>query len=393
MQDEPKKKDRFRSEMPLSGAMGPVLFLTFIFFLLFVVRQIAGPMLPAMEADLTLSHTQSGLFILCMGAGFFISQIGAAFLAAKLGYRRCIFLALLGSAGASAALAYTNAAGLLYLAFAALGMTGGLYVPSGIALITVIVQPRDWGKAMGIHEIAPNLALIAVPFIATAVVTLLSWRLGYFCMAGALSLTGIAYLFAGIDSRMRPSPPDVRRVREIISNPSFWSISLLLSLAVAVETGVYAMIPLFLVNERAFSLEDANQLLGLSRIPGIIMVILSGWMTDRLNPSATISFALGLTGATVIVLAVCPAWMLPPAIFFQSAAAACLFPPILAMTSIVSSTENRALMLSLSLAIAPVVGGGLVPAAIALAGDVSSFGNGLVGAGILTIAGIGLVRR
>jgi hypothetical protein len=48
-------------------------------------------------------------------------------------------------------------------------------------------------------------------------------------------------------------------------------------------------------------------------------------------------------------------------------------------------------MLSLSLAVAPVIGGGLLPAGIALAGDFGSFSAGLVGAGILTSAGIGLV--
>jgi predicted MFS family arabinose efflux permease len=388
----PHKAKRLRSETPLSRALSPVMLLTFIFFAHFVVRQMAGPLLPAMEAELSLSHTESGLFILFLGVGFFLSQIGAAFLAGKWGYRRCILLSLWGSATASAALGLTASTWPLYLGYLGLGMTGGLYVPSGIALITVLVRPRDWGKAMGIHEIAPNLALILVPFLATAFVAQLSWRSGYLCLAAVLALLGIAYVFVGVDSHTRPSKPDLDRIREIFTNPAFWYLGCLLSLAVGVETGVYAMIPLFLVNERAFDLADANQLLGLSRIPGIIMVLFSGWITDRLNPATTISIALGLTGAAVVALGIGPKKLLISAIFIQAAASACLFPPILAMASNISTTENRALMLSLSLAVAPVVGGGLIPAAIALAGDLSTFGAGLAGAGILTIAGIGLVR-
>jgi NNP family nitrate/nitrite transporter-like MFS transporter len=264
-------------------------------------------------------------------------------------------------------------------------------VPSGIALITVLVRPQDWGKAMGIHELAPNLALILVPFIATAAVALGSWRLGYLSLAAALALLGAAYAALGVDTPQRPSPPDFARIRAIASNPSFWYLGLLLSLAVGVETGVYAMVPLFLVNERGFDLADANQLLGLSRIPGLVMVLLAGWITDRLSPSTTLTLTLGLTGAAVIGLGIGPHGIIVPAVFLQAAASACLFPPILSMASRISTAENRALTLSLSLAIAPVIGGGLLPAGIALSGDLGSFGLGLTAAGILTASGIGLV--
>ena len=258
-----------RSETELSKCLGPVLLLTLIFFMNFVARQIAGPLLPAMEADLELSHTQSGLFILVMGIGYFVSQISAAFLAAIWGYRRCILISLWGTAVVTAVIGWVDSIGALYMGFLGLGITGGLYVPTGISLITVLVRSQDWGKAIGIHELAPNLALILVPFMATASVTFGSWRLGYLGLAIGLAIMGVVYAWLGVDSHDRPSPPDVDRIRVIVTNPSFWYMALLLSLAVGVETGVYSMVPLFLVNERGFDLADANQLLGLSRIPGI----------------------------------------------------------------------------------------------------------------------------
>jgi NNP family nitrate/nitrite transporter-like MFS transporter len=382
---------KLRNETELGRSLGAVLMLTVIFLLHFVALQMAGPLLPAMEAELGLSHTQSGLFILFTGCGFFLSQIAAAFLAARWGYRRCILISLWGTAAMSVVVGMLGSVWALYLGFLGLGISGGLYVPSGIALITVLVRPQDWGKAISIHELAPNLALILVPFIATAAVALGSWRLGYQSLAAALALLGAAYAVLGVDTPRRPSPPDFARIRAIASNPSFWYLGLLLSLAVGVETGVYAMVPLFLVNERGFDLADANQLLGLSRIPGLVMVLLAGWITDRLSPSTTLSMALGLTGAAVIGLGIGPHGIIVPAVFLQAAASACLFPPILSMASRISSTENRALMLSLSLAVAPVIGGGLLPAGIALSGDLGSFGLGLTAAGILTTSGIGLV--
>lgn len=377
--------------LALSQKLGPVLLLTLIFFINFVARQIVGPLLPAIEVELGLSHSQSGLFLLFMGTGFFIGQILAVFLSGRWGYRRCIFISIFGMAVAVLMIGLLHGIWSLYLGFLVLGLTSGLYVPAGIALITVLIKSKDWGKAMGIHEVAPNLALILAPYIATAAVAEGSWRLGYLCISAALALIGMIYAWLGVDAHQIPSPPNFYRVREIANNPTFWYLGFLLSLSMGVEMGVYAVIPLFLVNERSFDLSDANQLLGLSRIPGLFLVIFVGWVTDRLSPSTAVTLALGFTGIAVAALGIGPTMLLAPAVFLQSAASACLFPPILSMASQVSSTENRPLALSLSMALATMIGGGLFPAGIALTGDLVSFGIGLVGVGLLTMAGIGLV--
>lgn len=373
--------------------MGPVILLSVIFFVNFVARQIAGPSLPALEKELDLSHSQSGLFILLTGIGFCLSQLGASLVAARRGYKLCILLSIWGTAAASILIGFSHSVWFLYPLFLAMGMAGGLYVPSGIALITLLVQPRDWGKAMGIHELAPNFALISVPFVATLAVALGSWRWGYQGCGVVLAVLGTLYLFIGSDAEARPSLPSFALIREVASQPSFWQLSILISLAVGVETGVYSMTPLYLVSERGFSLGEANELLGLSRIPAVFLVLLAGWLTDRLNPPKAIAIALAATGCAIIVLGLGPDATLVPAIYIQAAASACLFPPILSMASANSSTENRALTLSLSIAVAPVVGGGILPAAIAVAGDFFSFGAGMTAAGFVILSGIFLVKR
>ncbi|HKJ64946.1 MAG TPA: MFS transporter [Desulfopila sp.] len=377
----------------LAEVLAPVTLLTLIFFVHFVARQITGPSLPALERELGLSHSHSGLFILLTGTGFCLSQLGASLVAARWGYKPCILLSIWGAAGATLLISLSHSAWLLYPLFLIMGMAGGLYVPSGIALITLLVQPQDWGKAMGIHELAPNFALITVPFAATLAVAMGSWRWGYQGCAAALALLGTLYLLRGTDVQARPSLPSLALIREVASKPSFWQLSILISLAVGVETGVYSMTPLYLVSERGFSLAQANELLGLSRIPAVFLVLLSGWLTDRLNPPIAITIALAATGCAIIALGLGPDSALMPAIYIQAAASACLFPPILSMASANSSAESRALTLSLSIAVAPVVGGGILPAAIAVAGDVFSFGAGMAAAGFLTLMGIFLVRR
>jgi MFS transporter, NNP family, nitrate/nitrite transporter len=377
---------------PLAGRLWPVLFLTLIFFLHFLARQLAGPMLPAMEQDLQIGHAVGGLFILFMGTGFFLSQLGAAFLTAWFGYRSCIILSLWGAAGAMCLIGVPGSVSTLFPAFFLLGLAGGLYVPSGIALISILIRPGDWGKSMGIHELAPNFALILAPFFATAILEIGSWRGGYLALAASLAVMGAVYARWGPGVPARGSVPDMRKIKDVAGNPAFWGLAGLISLAVGLETGVYAVLPLFLVNERSFVLASANRLLGLSRVPGLGIVLLSGWITDRLSPGTTLRLALLVSGLSLILLGMGPKGISVAAIFMQAAVAACLFPPILSAASGVSTPENRALTISLSLAVAPILGSGLVPAGIALAGDLGSFGMGLAAKGVVVLFGVLLIR-
>jgi MFS family permease len=200
----------------LKNVFGSVLFLTIIFFIQFFVRLLAGPLLPAIETDLSLSHAKSGVFMLLMGVGVFFSQLIAPFIASKWGYRRCILISLCGTSLAAVIVGFSKSLWTLNSGFLILGYAAGLYVPSGISLIMVLVCNRDWGKAMGIHELAPNLALILVPIIATVTISLGSWRQGYLYIAIIIAILFIIYLFVGIDALDRPDPPDLYILTEVL---------------------------------------------------------------------------------------------------------------------------------------------------------------------------------
>ena len=365
-----------------------MLLLTVIFFVQFLIRLLAGPLLPAIENDLSLSHSQSGICILLIGMGIFFSQLVAPFLAAKLGFRRCITLSLFGASIAAIIIGLSRSIWSLDAGYICLGFTAGLYAPSGISLIMVLVDHRDWGKAMGIHEIAPNLALIFAPVLATATVGLGSWRQGYLYLSIILAILWVFHMMWGTDSIERPTPPDLGILKRLMVKSSFWKTSALLSLAVGIETGVYSMTPLFFVNERDFSLVDANHLLSMSRIPSLLMVILSGWLTDRFSASKMVRISFALTGLSVFLLGVCPSSWLELMLYFQAAFSACLFPPLLSIISKITTSTNRALLLSLTLAIAPVLGGGIFPALIAIVGEYGTFSSGFMCAGLLSITGI-----
>ncbi len=66
---------------------------------------------------------------------------------------------------------------MLQVSLVMLGLAGGFYLPSGIASLTGLVNQKDWGKVLGFHQLAPNLAYILAPLLAELVLTWHSWRM------------------------------------------------------------------------------------------------------------------------------------------------------------------------------------------------------------------------
>ena len=50
-----------------------------------------------------------------------------------------------------------------------MGMAAGPYMPSGLTTLTTLFKHRPWGKALVIHELAPNLSFVLVPLVTEVV--------------------------------------------------------------------------------------------------------------------------------------------------------------------------------------------------------------------------------
>jgi NNP family nitrate/nitrite transporter-like MFS transporter len=62
------------------------------------------------------------------------------------------------------------------------------------------------------------------------------------------------------------------------------------------------MLSLFLVNEIQFARGTANMLIGLSRISASFVLLLSGFLTDRLGAKKAMMVLLSATGLSILLL-------------------------------------------------------------------------------------------
>ena len=374
------------------SSRGRLFLLTLLFFMNFMARIVLAPLMPAIEKDLRITHAEAGSLFFILSVGYFITLMGSGFVSARITHRWTMVLSI---ACTGMALLATAASESLWGLRAGLFLTGfcaGLYLPSAIAAITGFVSPRHWGKAIAIHEVAPNLAFVLAPLFAEALLALYSWKIVLAILGVGALLAGAIFLRFARVGAFAGEAPNLGSIMALGRQPSYWLMILLFGLGISGSHGIYTMLPLFLVSAHGLERDFANTLLAVSRIPGVLVAFGSGWFTDRIGPKRTILLVLALNGLLTMILGVAPTAWLPYLVFIQPALAVCFFPAGFAAISLMAPVGARNIAVSMVTPFGFMIGAGVVPALIGWSSDLYSFSVGFLLVGGLILAGSLLSR-
>lgn len=369
--------------------LGPLGFITGIFLLNFVGRVSLAPLLPTIETNLGLNHVQAGMLFLFMSVGYFVTVFSSGIISQRLTHRRVILISAL-SVGPMLCLA-TFAQGIYSLSAVCLGLglSAGLYLPSGVAALTSFVRSTDWGKAMAMHEMAPNGGMILAPLIAELLLEGLTWRGVLALIGGASFLLGLAYARWGKGGEEPGTAPSPAALAELLRLPAVWLMVVFFALAIGSSLGIYTMLPLYLVTEKGFDQGWTNLMLSGSRVPGLLMAFGAGWAHDRFGARASLLTIFTATGLATLVLGLSSGSLLVVAVFVQPAVTVCFFPVGFAALSLVAPPHLRGVAVSLATPLAFMLGGGALPAFLGWMGEHHSFGAGIaVFAGLVGLGAV-----
>lgn len=366
---------------------GPLVLLTAIFFLNFISRIVFAPLMPEIEKDLAISHGTAGSLFFLTSVGYFITLFASGWVVARYAHKHTITfsavvlgLALIGTAFSNSLLAIRS--GLLFL-----GMAAGLYLPSGIATVTDLYSSRHWGKALGVHELAPGLGFIGAPLLSELLLIIFPWRVVLLVLGAASVAAGLAFARFGRGGEFTGVAPGIGSFKMFLISPTFWIITMLFGLAISSTLGVYTMLPLYLVTEHNIDRNFANTLVGLSRVSTLITTLLGGWASDRFGPRKTMIFFYFLGGVATMSIGIARGGGIIAVVFFQPILTACIFPAAFSALSCISPPGTRNIAVSLSIPFAFLIGGGAVPAFIGFMGDTASFSLGITSVGGLITTG------
>src|SRR5499433_1973120 len=267
-----------------------------------------------------------------------------------------------------------------------LGFAAGLYIPSAIATITALIVRPHWGKAIAVHELAPNLAFFAGPFVAELFLVWSTWRAGLSALGVASLVASIAYFHFGRGGEFAGESPASNAFGLLIRSGSFWIMAVLFALGVSSTIGVYAMLPLYLVSERQIELSWANTVVALSRSYGPILGIVGGWVSDHLGPRQTMVMSLTFTGTTTLLVGLVN--NLDQHRRLTSAAAPVwFFPAAFAALAATTPAAARNIAVAFTIPFGYLIGGGMIPTFIGIMGDAGFFAGGFMVTGTLILSG------
>lgn len=247
------------------------------------------PLLPFIRDEFALDYAQAGWVVAAFTLSYGIAQLPAGWLADRIGSRALITVGISGVA-VSGLLVGVSATHITMIAFLVLlGITGGGYHPASVSLISTSVEPKDRGRALGIHQIGGTGSYFLAPLIAVGIATAVGWRGSFIGLAIPILAFGIVF-YVLLGRQRRPEKADDGIPNSHFEPPTrparLARLVPLLTLSIAGSVLIFStlsFIPLFIVDHFGGSEQAGAALLALTYSAGFWAAPLGGYLSDRLG--------------------------------------------------------------------------------------------------------------
>ena len=270
------------------------------------------PLLPFIRDDFALDYTQVGWLVSAFTVAYGIGQLPAGWLADRIGSRAVITIGIVG-VGLSGLLVGLSPTYIVLVVFLVLlGATGGGYHPASAPLISAAVEPKNRGRALGIHQIGGSASFFLAPLIAVGIATALGWRGSFIAASIPTIIFGVVfYVLLGrrgytgkarqeIPSGHVESAPTPGGLRRLVA-------FLVLGIVVlALIISVVSFIPLFIVDHFEVGEEVGAAMLALVFSGGLWAGPLGGYLSDRLGRVPVLVVTCLLAGPIIYLLNLAP---------------------------------------------------------------------------------------
>lgn len=372
--------------------LAPLLFLTLLFYLNFVARILLSPLAPVMEAELGYTHSGTGSLFLLTSLGYFLGLFASGLISSRWTFTQTIQLSVAGFGLSLILIAFSRNYLQIGIYVTLMGFMTGLYLPAGMAKLTELIPPANWGKGLAVHELGPNFAFFIVPLQVELLLRFLNWH-QVLLFQGLLTLVIVAiHRFYAGQGGSRGDCPKLSTINEFLRQQIFWKLVLLISLGIGSTIGIYSMLPIYLIDQ-GIGRDFGNSMLAASRMLSIPVVLIGGWLTDRIGVRRSLLIILNAGGLLTALIGVLHGhWLFIP-IFLQPLFVVCFFPPAFKalVLSVPANLRNQAIAYTVPFGL--LLGAGITPLVLGMLGDVGMFREAFIGLGCLMAVGSIVTRK
>lgn len=223
-----------------------------------------------------------------MQLAFGLAALPAGRLADRHGSRTMLLFAAAGCTLSLIAVALAPSFSVLCVALVALGVSGGIYHPSGLSLLSRGVESKEQGRAIGIHGVGGNMGAALAPAWSAFFASQWGWRYGF---AAAAALSFLCWALTMTLPNVKAAPQHAHAHTSVgsllASLRTLWRTRPLRWLLVSttaggfVYQGVLTFLPLHLADS-AGGVLNASLLMSLVLVAGIVAQRWGGELADRL---------------------------------------------------------------------------------------------------------------
>ncbi|MFW6223932.1 MAG: MFS transporter, partial [Spirochaetota bacterium] len=200
------------ADRALRDAVGPVLYVVLVSTFFFMARSAMSPLLLDVEQAFDVGHAQSSGLMVLFTVGYALTMFASGFASARLTHRRLIPAAAVVAAAGTTVLSLASSMLMMRIGLFVFGAGFGLFVPTGINMITTVVRRRDWQRALAVHELSPHAGMILAPLLVAALRPILPWRWVFAFLTAVFILSALLFLGrvrAGDSYGRAPSPATI----------------------------------------------------------------------------------------------------------------------------------------------------------------------------------------
>ena len=358
-----------------------LLFLWVLWFLNLSSRIIFSPILPLIEDEFVIHHARATSIFMFQSMGYAISVCFAGFYSGRFGYKRSIAFSLAISSFVLFLISFVKVFSAFSIFSFILGFAAGIYLPSVLPLITEYFDESNWGKSIVIHDSAASVSIFSTPFVILFFLHFCTWRGAFEVFAVVFLISAI--IFYSISDEIRIRHSQKMRLGNLLKTQSLWATIIIWVFAAGANMGLYSIVPLYLTKELSLSIGYANSILGTSRLGGIGVAVLCGFLVDRFSLRKLMFAMLFLSGLFTVLTGVAPVRFMGFSLFFQAIFVTGFFPLALVAVIKMFGREMKSMATGIIMAFSGIFGFGLVPYLLGFAGDLLSFRFGISLLGIL----------
>jgi MFS transporter, NNP family, nitrate/nitrite transporter len=332
-------------------------------------RTIFSPLMPMLQKELGFSLSTAGTLFFLISVIYGVTMLFSGFLSARIGHGKAIVVALAAISLGLFLAAVSRGIVPLAMGMLLIGAGAGTYPTSGLVMINTTISLERRSTAFSFHEIGPNLALLVSPLIVLALEPWFGWRGVLIWLSAASFIGSMVFLRWGAPGSGLGAVPRFSTIGKILKLRTTILGMVIMSAALAGQQGVYAILPAYLVTEHGLSSRYVNILLSISRVTGIILLLRSGPVINRIGRRTTIFGVLFFSALCTALLGILQGIPLAAAVIAQPALLTVLFPAVLSSLSEIGDIRYQNITYAVIITIGVGGGVGVAPAILGVMGD------------------------